>query len=208
MAEETCSRVFEPFFTTKLKSRGTGLGLATVYGIVTQSNGRVRVQTAPGQGTTFEIYLPRVEPPVDHAQPCEVETAVANRQATILLVEDDALVRRLLSRALVAGGHHLLEASDGEEGMLAARTFSNPIDLLITDVIMPRMNGLELHQKLKQRCPALRTIFISGHTGGIISPDQIVEGQTVFLAKPFTPAQLLAKIGQLLQDATPTRHSS
>jgi signal transduction histidine kinase/CheY-like chemotaxis protein len=198
MAEETRSRVFEPFFTTKERGKGTGLGLATVYGIITQSNGRVRLQSAPGEGTTFEIYLPRVNPPTDGVIGPKVETRDNGRHGTVLLVEDDEALRRLLCNALTAAGHQVLEARDGEEGLQVAQSSKRRIDLLITDVMMPRMNGLALYRRLEARDSALKSIFISGHADGIVSPDCIVDGKTTFLAKPFTARELLEKVGKSL----------
>jgi CheY-like chemotaxis protein len=200
MDEQTRARVFEPFFTTKERGRGTGLGLATVYGIVTQSNGRLRVESALGQGTTFEVYLPRVEPPRESVAPRPAAAGIPARQGTILLVEDDEPVLRLFRDVLAANGYRVLVARDGEEALASAQSFPRPIDLLVSDLVMPKMNGLELHQKLTALRPGLKTIFMSGHAAGIVGLESTLDESTVFLAKPFTPSELLRKVGRLLPD--------
>jgi signal transduction histidine kinase/ActR/RegA family two-component response regulator len=203
MDEETCARVFEPFFTTKGRGKGTGLGLATVYGIVTQSKGRVRVQSAVGRGTAFEVYFPRVEPPAESAQPSRAKPRVLGAPATLLLVEDDETICRLLGNALAADGYDVLRAHDGEEGLLTAQSAEKRIDLLISDVMMPKLNGFELHQKLMVLQPGLRAIFMSGYTADSVNVER-PDGENLFLAKPFTPNELLEKVGQLLRDTNRT----
>ncbi len=195
MDEHTCARVFEPFFTTKDRAKGTGLGLATVYGIVTQSHGRVRIQSTLGKGTTFEIYLPRVEPPAETARPLPPAPGMP---ATILLVEDDEAICRMLEAVLATGGYHVLHALDGEEGLAAAQSFAGRIDLLISDVMMPKLNGLELQQKLAALHPGLRSILISGYAEETIDVTGVLNEETLYLAKPFKSEDLLAKVGQLL----------
>jgi len=206
MDAQTCTRIFEPFFTTKERGKGTGLGLATVYGIITQSNGRVRVQSAVGRGTAFEVYLPRVEPPAESAhQPARMEPVALGSRAAILLVEDDEAINRLLAKTLTAGGYDVLQAHNGEEGLLTAQSFKKRIDLLISDVTMPRMNGLELREKLVVVHPGLRTVLMSGHTADSVNVAHILNEDTLFLAKPFTPKALLDKVVHLLADTNRIR---
>lgn len=205
MDESTCARVFEPFFTTKERGKGTGLGLATVYGIIAQSNGRVRVQSAVGKGTTFEVYLPRVEPPADSVQQVQSSApGTPGMQATILLVEDDEAICRMLGTRLAGRGYRVLQARDGAEGLLAAQSCLQGIDLLITDVMMPELNGLELQKKLAVLHPGLRTIFMSGYTAETIDVATVLSENTLYLLKPFTSEELLTEVGQLLGHADRT----
>jgi len=204
MDAETCARIFEPFFTTKERGKGTGLGLATVYGIITASNGRIRVQSAVGRGTAFEVYLPRVEQPAEIAAPSDEHAESLGTRADVLLVEDDEAILRLLASALAASGYHVLQARNGEEALLAAQLFEKRIDLLISDVMMPRVNGIELQRHLVELCPGLRTIFMSGYAADSVNVERVLSPATLFLAKPFSPRELLDKVGQLLADTTRT----
>ncbi|MBZ5625418.1 MAG: response regulator [Acidobacteriia bacterium] len=210
MDAETSARVFEPFFTTKERGKGTGLGLATVYGIITGSDGRMRVHSAVGRGTAFEAYLPRVEQPAEiasspkgRAKPGQAKSS--GMRATVLLVEDDEAILRLLGNALAAGGYDLLKAHNGEEALMTAQACEKRIDLLISDVMMPRVNGIELQQKLQVLCPGLRTIFMSGYAAGSVNIESVLSRECLFLAKPFAPGDLLDKVGQLLAGTTRTK---
>jgi two-component system, cell cycle sensor histidine kinase and response regulator CckA len=196
MDKETQSRIFEPFFTTKEKGKGTGLGLSTVYGIVKQSGGYVMVQSDEGHGTTFHIYLPRVEGAAEkHAAP--VASAAAGGSETILLVEDEESVRQLVRETLASKGYHVLEAENGEAG-LAAANGETKIDLVITDVIMPGMGGRELVQELAKTRPQTKVLYLSGYTEDAIVSEGTIESGTAFLQKPFTLQNLSRKVREVL----------
>ncbi|SPF34987.1 putative Histidine kinase [Candidatus Sulfopaludibacter sp. SbA4] len=196
MDEATQQRVFEPFFTTKEHGKGIGLGLATVYGIVRQSGGHIAIESAPGEGTTFRVYLPRVaQPAADH----EVASPLSlSGNETILLVEDEAAVREVAVTALRSYGYAVIEAADGDE---ACRLYTNreePIHLLLTDVVMPGMNGMELAKRLRSLDPQLKVVFVSGYADSIIlrqgAPDESVN----FVQKPYRPVLLASKIREVL----------
>jgi CheY-like chemotaxis protein len=196
MDEYTRMRAFEPFFTTKSAGQGTGLGLATVYGIVTQAGGSVEVESAPGAGATFTITLPALvhaEPEAPTATEPEGATAITG---TVLLVEDERVVRELAGRALAAAGHTVLEAAGGAEALVLAGGYPGTIDLLLTDVVMPRIGGRELAERLTAARPGLRVLFTSGYTDDDVWRSD--GGATTFIGKPFTPASLRAKVAELL----------
>jgi two-component system cell cycle sensor histidine kinase/response regulator CckA len=197
MTDEVRERAFEPFFTTKPQPLGTGLGLSTCYGIVRQASGAIAVESVLGVGTTFQIFLPRVD-----AEPTpkpESATQLAARgDETLLVVEDEPLVRALLERTLRQAGFHVLAASNGEEGIEVSRNFAGPIALLITDVIMPVLGGKETADVLVRERPSLRVLYISGYTGSAIQERGVIEERVDFLAKPFTPAQLLRSVRHIL----------
>ncbi len=197
MDEATRARVFEPFFTTKPAGKGTGLGLSTVYGIVTQSGGTVRVQSAPGRGTTFRVYLPRCEP--EEAAP-EARPAAPARGGTetVLLVEDEDVVRDLARRALAASGYRVLAADGPEAALRLARDEPGPVDLLLTDVILPGSTGPALARRLLELRPAARVLFMSGYTGGQLEEDGVLPAGTAFVQKPFDPDGLLARVREVL----------
>jgi two-component system, cell cycle sensor histidine kinase and response regulator CckA len=199
MDEETRSHMFEPFFTTKELGRGTGLGLFTVYGIVKQAGGEIVVDSRPGEGTTFAVYLPPATVPADEAQ----ETAGAPRLArgggeTLLLVEDEPSIRKLAGDALRDQGYAVLEARHGFEALVTSAHYLEPIHLLITDVVMPQMSGNEVAQQLTAIRPDLKVLYISGYThDGVIHHG--VSDQAAFLQKPFTPDVLIAKVREVLE---------
>jgi two-component system, cell cycle sensor histidine kinase and response regulator CckA len=196
MDKETQSRIFEPFFTTKEKGKGTGLGLSTVYGIVKQSGGYVMVQSEEEQGTTFQIYLPRVEGAAEkHAAP--VARAAAGGTETILLVEDEESVRQLVRETLAGKGYRVIEADNGEAG-LAAADGEEKIDLVITDVVMPGMGGRELVQQLAKTRPGTKVLYLSGYTEDAVGNEGTMESGTAFLQKPFTLQTLSRKVREVL----------
>ena len=197
MDKETQSRIFEPFFTTKEKGKGTGLGLSTVYGIVKQSGGYVMVQSEEARGTTFHIYLPRVE------ELAEMHTAPVTRAAvggteTVLLVEDEESVRQLVRETLTTKGYRVVEAENGEAGLAAAVQHQGKIDLVITDVVMPGMGGRELVKQLAKARPETKVLYLSGYTEDAIVSDGTIEIGTAFLQKPFTLQNLSRKVREVL----------
>jgi PAS domain S-box-containing protein len=192
-------KVFEPFFTTKDKGKGTGLGLSTVYGIVKQSGGNIWVYSEPGHGTTFKIYLPRVEEELDSALKREETDFLPRGNETVLLVEDDPSVRDLAHRLLIGQGYKVLEAANGEEALrVAQENIGEKIHLLLTDVVMPQMGGKELSEKLKQLRPDIGVLYTSGYTDNAIVHHGTLESGTNFLQKPFSPKTLSHKVREVL----------
>ena len=198
MDKATLARLFEPFFTTKDKGKGTGLGLSTVYGIVKQSNGNIWVYSEPGQGSTFKIYLPRVEEPLAAPRPGDVRKSAAGGSEVILVVEDDEMVRNLARVVLRQVGYAVLEAGNGDEALRLCEKHPGRIHLLLTDVIMPQMGGRELARRLKQLRPDLRIVFFSGYTSNAIVHHGILESGLAFLQKPFTLDALTQKVRAVL----------
>ncbi len=194
---ETQKRIFEPFFTTKETPRGTGLGLATVYGIVSQSGGQIFVASAPERGATFAIYLPRVEKPaeVTGAAPA---APLRGGTETILLVEDEDAVRGLTRRCLEASGYTVLQASSAEEAIDVASRFDGRLDLLLTDVVMPGASGPELSRRLHERRPGTRVLYVSGYTDAAMASHVALDAGASFLQKPFTPETLARKVREIL----------
>ncbi len=198
MDTETQSRIFEPFFTTKPEGRGTGLGLSTVYGIVKQSDGYIWVYSEPGRGTTFKIYLPRVDQEATAVEPGEATVEAPRGTETVLLVEDQEMVRDMVREALEMSGYAVLAASGGADALALAAGHRGPIHLLVTDVVMPGMSGRELAERLSTVRPTLRVLFMSGYTDDAISRHGILEEGVTFLQKPFTPDALSRKVRELL----------
>ncbi len=199
MDEPTKLRIFEPFFTTKPVGHGTGLGLSTVYGIVKQSGGNIWLYSEPGKGTTFKIYLPAVaSPPEDIGK---VAPAEAERRGggTVLVVEDDEQLRRLTHRALAGQGYTVLEADRGSTALDIARRHKGEIDLLLTDVIMPDMNGRKLAETIRAARPGLRVLYMSGYPDGAIASHGILEPGVAYLAKPFTTQAITRKVREVLE---------
>ena len=195
MDEATVSRIFEPFFTTKEAGKGTGLGLATVYGIVKQSAGHILVYSEPGHGTTFKIYLPNAEHKIGLASKAEAETVGPKRHGTtILLVEDDETMRNLTRKVLEEHGYTVVEADDGKSALEWAEAHPGPIDLLLTDVVMRRMSGPELVDRLSASQPSLKIIYMSGYTGELIAEREVLKRGITLLEKPFTRTALLNTI--------------
>ncbi len=199
MDSETKARAFEPFFTTKDKGKGTGLGLATVYGVVKQSGGYIDIESSPGAGTTFKIYLPRVNEEISPQKRSsgEASGAVAGKE-TILLVEDEESLRRLTRTSLELSGYKVLEAKDGIDALEASNRHDGPIDLLLTDIVMPGMGGRALAQELIVRHPEIRIVYMSGYTGQAVDSHGPILPGSDFLSKPFTCEILARKIREAL----------
>jgi PAS domain S-box-containing protein len=198
MDAETMARVFEPFFTTKEKGKGTGLGLSTVYGIVRQSGGDITVKSRPGIGTTFRIVLPAI--PGERTASCagEARGAWPSGRETILLVEDEDAVRRLVAEILQEAGYTVLQARDGEKALELAGRQAGPIHLLLTDVVMPRMGGRALAGAVSGLMPDTLILYMSGYTTETAIRDGAVERGIAFLQKPFTPDGLVRKVREVL----------
>jgi hypothetical protein len=195
MDEATISRIFEPFFTTKETGKGTGLGLATVYGIVKQSAGHILVYSELGQGTTFKIYLPSADHKIGLGSEAEVETVKPGRQGTtILLVEDDDIMRSLTRQLLEEHGYTVVEANDGKSAFEWVQSHPGRIDLLLTDVVMRRMSGPELVERLNASHPTLKVVYMSGYTGELIAEREVLKRGITLLEKPFTRTALLNTI--------------
>ncbi|HWC99345.1 MAG TPA: two-component regulator propeller domain-containing protein [Candidatus Sulfopaludibacter sp.] len=201
MSEEVCKHVFEPFYTTKKKGSGTGLGLATVYGIVRQSGGHIWVYSEPAKGATFKIYLPRIEPAGAPAEKAAAAAQSYRGQETVLLVEDQENVRQLAREVLESYGYHVLEADHGAAALQLADTFQGAIDLLLTDVVMPGMTGKELASRMKLRRPATKVLYMSGYTANVIVKQGVLDAGISFIPKPLTAELLAAKVREVLGPA-------
>ncbi len=198
MDRTTLSRIFEPFFTTKEPGKGTGLGLATVYGIAKQSGGHVWVYSEPGRGTTFKVYLPSAEHKIAAASSAVAEPAVPKRQGTtILLVEDDEIMRSLTRQLLKEQGYTVIEAGDGKAALEWVESHPGQFDVLLTDVMMPGMSGAELADRLINSSPALKVVYMSGYTGELMEASKGLK-HGLLLEKPFTRTSLLATLHKLL----------
>ncbi len=202
--QEAQARIFEPFFTTKELGKGTGLGLSTVYGIVKQSGGFIYVYSNPGEGTTFKIYLPRLEAAADLAGLGKVPDRCEWGSETILLVEDEDLVRQVASRILVRHGYTVLEAASGRDALLVSREHAGPIHLMLTDVVMPGMSGWETAKSLKLQRPEMKVLFMSGYTENAIVHHGVLDPGVAFIQKPFRYSILAQKIREIL-DASQDR---
>jgi CheY-like chemotaxis protein len=199
MTADTVAHIFEPFYTTKESGRGTGLGLSTVYGIVKQSGGYIWVYSEPGKGTTFKVYLPRVQDSIPASPAPEMPPATAPKgRETILLVEDEPAVRELIQMVLSERGYTVLEALAPEDAERLAGTNGPEIQLLLTDVVMPGMSGRELAKRLTAHLPHLRVLYMSGYTFNVIAQDGTLEEGISFLQKPFTPQVLTEKVREAL----------
>jgi PAS domain S-box-containing protein len=198
MDKDTLSHLFEPFFTTKVMGKGTGLGLSTVYGIVKQNNGFIYVDSTPGQGTTFTIYLPRHEGKGEQARTERVTESASRGHETILLVEDEPAILVVTTRMLTHQGYHVLAANTPGKAIRLAREYAGEIQLLLTDVIMPEMNGRVLGKRLLSLHPHLKTLFMSGYTANIIADHGVVEEGVSFIQKPFSVTDLAVKVRETL----------
>jgi signal transduction histidine kinase len=198
MDTETQARIFEPFFTTKGPAKGTGLGLSTVFGIVKQSGGYIAVESARGRGTTFHIYLPQFSNAGEEAPPAMPLAASSGGTEIILLVEDEAMVRTLAREALSGHGYRVLEAANGRQAMQLVKAYQGPLHLLLSDVIMPGMNGPELAQQLKALRPDMKTLYMSAYADEVLGSCGVFSAGVNFLQKPFTPAILARKVREVL----------
>ncbi|GIW82895.1 MAG: hypothetical protein KatS3mg105_4702 [Gemmatales bacterium] len=202
MDAETQERIFEPFFTTKEPGRGTGLGLSTVYGIVKQSGGAIKVHSEPNRGTTFEIYFP---PQRSVTRTLRRDSSIfpsPNKAETILLVEDEEQLRRIGRVVLESQGYQVLEASCGEEALRISEEFSRPIDLLLTDVVMPHMSGRVVADKITKQRPGIKVLFVSGYTDDAIIRHGVLQQEMPLLSKPYTPSALTRKVREVLESAS------
>jgi CheY-like chemotaxis protein len=199
MSQATQDRIFDPFFTTKGPGEGTGLGLATVYGIVAQSGGRILVYSEPDQGTCFKIYFPRIcETP--HSAAMSGIGDLPNGTETILVVEDEDSVRDLASRILRKRGYSVIEAANGPEGLARAEEHGGAIDLLLTDVVMPKVMGTELAVRLKEIQPGTKVLFMSGYSDSAVIGRGALLPNSPFLEKPFTLPALILKVREVLDN--------
>ena len=198
MDEETKSHIFEPFFTTKGPGKGTGLGLATVYGIVRQTGGGISVETEPGKGSTFRIYLPLETAPVEYPRAPAAPVEKSDNFETVLVVEDEEIVRDLVCAVLEEQGYNVICAVDGLEALEVAGNFDGTIHLLVTDVIMPHMNGHELAGKLSRIRPDMKVLYVSGYSDNDIGDQGVLDPRFELLQKPFTPQTLARKIRDVI----------
>ena len=201
MDAQTRSRLFEPFFTTKEQGRGTGLGLSTVYSIVKQSRGEIVVYSEPGHGTCVKVYFPSVTETATEDPAEEAGEKTQPGSETILLVEDEEAVRKLVRRTLERQGYHLLVAAGGADAVRVAEQYGGPIHLLITDVVMPQMSGRETAERLKALRPGLHVLFVSGYTETTFARTGGLAAGELFLQKPFTPLALVRRVRELLDQA-------
>jgi CheY-like chemotaxis protein len=198
MDEATRGRIFEPFFTTKKEGKGTGLGLATVYGIVKQSGGYIWVYSEPDRGTTFKIYLPRVFEEAETPAGPELPARNLRGKETVLVVEDDKALRRMTVAALERFGYKIFEAGSGEDALALVDGRTGELDLLLADVVLPHMSGRELTKTLQKRSPRLKVVFMSGYAEQAAVHQGMIEPNQAFLSKPFTPEALVRKIRDVL----------
>jgi signal transduction histidine kinase len=200
MDKATASRVFEPYFTTKAEGRGSGLGLSTVYGIVTQSGGAIQVESEPGSGSTFTVLLPAAHEDVTLAEPSVLSSEAVRGSEVVLLVEDEEAVRQLVRAILECEGYTVLEARNGTEAVRVAVEYPEPVDLLLTDTVMPGMSAREARQRLTTLHPGMAVLYMSGYSDDIMLGHQLLDGGIPFLQKPFTPEVLLRKVRDVLEE--------
>jgi nitrogen-specific signal transduction histidine kinase/CheY-like chemotaxis protein len=191
-------RLFEPFFTTKPVGKGTGLGLATIFGAVKQAGGTIEVYSEPGQGSTFKVYLPRVAASPEESARETAPSGIPRGQETILLVEDETCVRDVALAVLRRLGYTVLTAADGAEGLARAAVHEGPIHLLMTDVVMPGMNGREMAERLLQQRPEVKVLFTSGYTEDIVVHHGVLDARLEFIGKPYSLSALASKVREIL----------
>jgi CheY-like chemotaxis protein len=199
MEAETLDKIFEPFFTTKSVGRGTGLGLATVYGIVKQNDGFINVYSEKDKGTTFRIYLPRHHGPVSDMPREDDESLMPGQGETVLVVEDEDAVLELTHSMLDGLGYSVMSACSPEEALQVAQDYDKQIDLLISDVIMPGMNGKDVAEKIRQGRPEMKLLFMSGYTADVIAHRSMLDPGVQLISKPFSIQQLSAKVRKVLE---------
>ncbi len=201
MDEAVKAQMFEPFFTSKDKGKGTGLGLSTVYGIVSQAGGRIEVESQPGEGTRFRIYFSLASGGIEEIPPLVLDRAPVGIE-TVLLAEDEDSVRALAETILLALGYRVLAAESGEKALEIWEECGGRIDILLTDVIMPRLGGSELAHKLRQSNPKLKVLFMSGYTDDMLASHGVLAGETQLIQKPFTAEALGRKLRSVLDART------
>jgi two-component system, cell cycle sensor histidine kinase and response regulator CckA len=201
MDQDTVAHIFEPFFTTKESGRGTGLGLSTVYGIVKQSGGYIWVYSEPGKGSTFKVYLPRVDGASEEAASTTPLPQGVRGTETILLVEDEEAVRELIHTVLTQQGYDVIAARDPRQAEEIAANTQREIHMLLTDVVMPGTSGRELAARVTARRPGIRVLFMSGYTDNVITSGGMLEKGLAFLQKPFTPGTLVERVRGVLNQA-------
>jgi PAS domain S-box-containing protein len=200
MTPEVRERIFEPFFTTKKKGGGTGLGLSTAYGIVKQSNGHIGVYSVQGKGTTFKIYLPRVNEPLEEIRKEVLKEELPRGKETILIVEDEEEVRKLAATILERQGYRILETFNGDEALVACERRRSPIHLMLADIVMPGMSGSELAKHLKPLYPEIKILYMSGYTDDAIVRHGVLKKGVNYIQKPFTMEALARKVREVLDE--------
>ncbi len=200
MAAETLGKIFTPFFTTKEQGKGTGLGLFSAYGLVKQHNGTIEVESNPHAGTRFTIYFPRIEAPLEEARP-SLPVPASSGTETVLLVEDEAPIRMMLSQHLRSLGYNILEAPDGASALQVFSEYGKEVHVLVTDVVMPRMNGTDLHDRLRERLPELKALFMSGYPKEVVSTYIKRSQEMELILKPFTGEALAERVREILDRA-------
>jgi CheY-like chemotaxis protein len=197
MDDRTREHAFEPFFTTKGVGKGTGLGLSTVYGIVRQNNGEIHLSSAPGQGTTFDLYFPAAPGKEAEGDLPAARQPKAKAAGTILVAEDEPALRELVKHTLEQSGYNVVEATDGYDAVRIIEQHAGDIHLLLTDVIMPLMNGHELALRLKTIRPGTQVLYMSGYTDDVLAFHGIASPDIAFIQKPFTPSELIARVATM-----------
>jgi CheY-like chemotaxis protein len=203
MDSATRARIFEPFFTTKAKGKGTGLGLSTVFGIVKQSGGHIQVESELGKGTSFRIFLPRTDARPTAPEEARPTSHTVRGSETILVVDDDEQVRHVAVAILRRQGYTVLEATTPGDALLTCEQFEGRVHLLVTDVVMPRMSGIQLWQRLGPLKRDMKVLFVSGYADDAIVDYGVLSAEFAFAQKPLVPAQLLAKVRSVLDDDGP-----
>jgi CheY-like chemotaxis protein len=201
MDKATQARIFEPFFTTKEAGKGTGLGLATAFGIIKQSGGTIWVYSEPGNGTSFKVYLPRVDAPAELRRRSSMPPEARGNE-TVLVVEDDGHVRKLACSVLDGAGYHVIEAEHAEEALRLCDELKGPLHLLLTDVVMPKMSGRALAERVVALQPKIKVLFMSGYTDDAVLRHGVGDMGAAFLQKPLTPNNLTRKVREVLDAAS------